>query len=151
MTSIFTGLKRPVFYFFVLLFWVIYKWSWAQNHPNITTLTINNKSLNAEIAQTEAQRAQGLMHRLELPPDHGMLFVFEQPSRICFWMKNTPLPLSIAFIDTKGKITNIEHMQPFDLASHCPTQPIRYALEMEQGWFQKHGIQPGDQVQRLPK
>lgn len=90
------------------------------------------------------------MYRTFLPPDTGMLFVFDRPGLPCFWMKNTPLPLSIAFIDQRGRIVNIADMQPHDQTSHCPTAPVLYALEMQQGWFRQKGIKPGTQVAPLP-
>jgi hypothetical protein len=104
----------------------------------------------AEVAATDATRAKGLMYRESLPDDRGMLFAFDAPNGSCFWMKNTPLPLSIAFISASGVILNIENMQPQSTQSHCPVAPMRYALEMKQGWFQKHGIRPGSRVEQLP-
>lgn len=80
-----------------------------------------------------------------------MLFVFEQVGTPCFWMKNTPLPLSIAFIGVDGKIVNIADMQALSLAPHCPAGPIVYALEMEQGWFSQHQVQAGTVVSGLPQ
>lgn len=90
------------------------------------------------------------MYRQSLAPNSGMLFVFDYSMPACFWMKNTPLPLSIAFITDEGTITNIEAMQPFSTASVCPLRPVKYALEMEQGWFAKQDIYAGDVVQHLP-
>jgi uncharacterized protein len=110
------------------------------------TLTIRFFQVTAEIAQTPAQRAKGLMGRQSLPPNHGMLFVFEAPTRQCFWMRNTPLPLTIAFIDAKGKITSFADMTPFSDETHCSTVPVPFALEMEQGWFKKRGVLVGDSV-----
>lgn len=104
----------------------------------------------AEIASTEAARSQGLMHRTSLPSNRGMLFVFEQANGSCFWMKNTPLPLSIAFISEQGVILNIENMRPNTTESHCPIAPMRYALEVNQGWFKEKGIGPGTRVKNLP-
>ncbi len=114
-------------------------------------LMVQGHAVQAEIAATEQSRSYGLMNRASLPEDHGMLFVFEQADKVCFWMKNTPLPLSIAFIDDQGKITNIESMQPQTLQAHCPVRPIRYALEMEQGWFSLRQIGPGAVVENLPR
>ncbi len=107
-------------------------------------------SAHVEIAATEPARRLGLMHRKSLLQDHGMLFVFDHPDIHCFWMKNTPLPLSIAFIDATGRIVNITDMQPFNEASHCPPAPIVYALEMQQGWFAANNISSGMQVDGLP-
>ncbi len=91
------------------------------------------------------------MQRQSLPPNHGMLFVFEKIGMPCFWMKNTPLPLSIAFIDAQGIIVNIADMQAHSLDTHCPTGPVIYALEMEQGWFRRHQVKAGASVKNLPK
>ncbi len=90
------------------------------------------------------------MGREKLLADHGMLFVFPGETTTCFWMRNTPLPLSIAFINAEGRIVNIADMQPMTETSHCPLAPIVYALEMQQGWFKDNGIKPGEQVQGLP-
>lgn len=114
-------------------------------------LFVDGHAVNAEIAATEASRASGLMNRKSLPPNHGMIFIFEHNDVHCFWMKNTPLPLSIAFIDDKGTIVNIADMQPFDETSHCPVKPVRYALEMAQGWFKSHNIKAPAQISGLPK
>lgn len=114
-------------------------------------LTIKGISVQAEIASTHAARQKGLMFRERLPQNHGMLFVFEAPGIHCFWMKNTPLPLSIAFIDTKGVIQRISNMTPHDEATHCPPTDVLYALEMEQGWFQKYDITTGTKIEALPK
>lgn len=104
----------------------------------------------AELATTAKSRAMGLMYRERLPVNHGMLFVFETYAS-CFWMRNTPLPLSIAFIDAQGIVTRIAHMQPLSDAEHCPSQPSPYALEMHQGWFERNGVAPGDRVLGLPE
>ncbi|HEY9571961.1 MAG TPA: DUF192 domain-containing protein [Pusillimonas sp.] len=117
----------------------------------MATLTIGHHKVNAEIAATDATREHGLMGRKALAPDHGMLFVFDQAAAQCFWMKNTPLPLSIAFITTGGSILSIAMMEPFSEAVHCPPGPILYALEMQQGWFTRAGIRPGAAVGGLPK
>ncbi|TEA78150.1 DUF192 domain-containing protein [Allopusillimonas ginsengisoli] len=116
-----------------------------------TQLLVGGQSVQAEVAATEQSRSYGLMNRSALPDNHGMLFVFEHPGNVCFWMKDTLIPLSIAFIDEQGKITNIENMQPQSLTSHCPVRPIRYALEMEQGWFSARQIGPGTVVENLPR
>lgn len=105
----------------------------------------------AEVAANEAARQQGLMFRQSMGSNEGMLFVFERPAGVCMWMKDTPLPLSVAFIDQEGKIVNIEDMQPHTTDSHCAKKLIRYALEMNQGWFKQKNIKPGTTVQGLPK
>lgn len=118
--------------------------------PEIT-LAINGHQLTAEVAHTDADRTQGLMHRRMLPENRGMLFVFPQTAPLSFWMMNTPLPLSIAFVDDAGAIINITDMKPLTTDNHHSARPARYALEMNQGWFKKRGIKPGDKVQGLAK
>lgn len=112
----------------------------------VKALTAGMHRIQAEVAATDANRARGLMFRKELAPNHGMLFVFEQAAVQCFWMRNTLLPLSIAFILDDGTITNIADMAPMTENSHCSTAPVRYTLEMEQGWFAKRGITAGKKI-----
>ena len=106
--------------------------------------------IDAQVAATPDERMTGLMHRKEMPQHEGMLFVFEQPSQQCFWMKNTLLPLSTAFIADDGTIVNIEDMAPQTLNSHCSAKPVRYVLEMNKGWFAKKGIKPGAKLAGPP-
>jgi hypothetical protein len=107
--------------------------------------------IRAEVADRDASRAMGLMHRTTLAPNSGMLFVFEQTVVHCMWMKNTPLPLSVAFIDERGAIVNIADMQPHTEVSHCAARPARFALEMAQGWFAERGIRAGTRLRGLDK
>lgn len=107
--------------------------------------------IQAEIAATEPQRQQGLMFREKLAPNSGMVFLFGQPAQVCMWMKNTPLPLSVAFIDERGKIMNIEDMQPQTTDAHCAAGQATYALEMNKGWFAQKNIKPGTTIAGLPK
>ena len=102
--------------------------------------------IDAQVAATNEQRMTGLMYRKEMPQHEGMLFVFEAPSQQCFWMKNTLLPLSVAFVADDGTIVNIDEMQPQTLDSHCSAKPVRYVLEMNKGWFAKKGIQAGTKL-----
>jgi uncharacterized membrane protein (UPF0127 family) len=102
--------------------------------------------IKAEVAADFATRARGLMYRDALAPNHGMIFVFEDRSRQCFWMRNTRIPLSAAFIDDAGRIVNIADMQPFSDDSHCSAKPVRYVLEMEQGWFARRGLKEGSRL-----
>ncbi len=107
----------------------------------------------AEVAATQAERSQGLMHRQRLGANEGMVFVFPATATHCFWMKNTPLPLSIAFLDEQGRIVSVAEMAPHSEESHCPAQPARFALEMNAGWFAAKGLKPGaviGGVDRLP-
>lgn len=117
--------------------------------PRIT-LRINDQTLVAEVAATEAARSRGLMFRESLAPGHGMLFVYPYDERLCFWMKNTPLHLTVAFIDAKGLIVGTADMQPMSLEAHCAPSPVRYALEMPQGWFALRNLGVGDKVSGLP-
>ncbi|WP_371743183.1 DUF192 domain-containing protein [Pollutimonas harenae] len=116
-----------------------------------TQIKVGPQTVQAEVAATDASRSYGLMNRQSLPTDHGMLFVFDSVGMPCFWMKNTPLPLSIAFIDAQGMIVNIADMQPHSLDTHCPAAAIVFALEMEQGWFKRHQIKAGMAVKQLPQ
>ncbi|MEZ5738781.1 MAG: DUF192 domain-containing protein [Burkholderiaceae bacterium] len=102
--------------------------------------------IHAELANTPETRTIGLMHRPALDLNKGMLFAFERAEVHCFWMKNTPLPLSIAFIDDNGQIVSISDMQPLSEDSHCPPSRVRFALEMEQGWFARKGLAPGTRL-----
>jgi len=111
-----------------------------------TTLKAGMHLIQAQVAQTPEQRATGLMFRQEMPTNEGMLFVFEQAAVQCFWMKNTLLPLTAAFVADDGTVVNLADMQPQSLDSHCSTKPVRYVLEMHQGWFAKRGIQPGQRL-----
>jgi uncharacterized protein len=122
----------------------------AQESPNprLPTITIQAgiHLITAEVASDVGTRSKGLMHRTKLGNNQGMLFVFEQKAQHCFWMRNTLVPLSIAFLDDDGTIVNIENMQPKSEDSHCPLKATRYALELEQGWFSKKGIAVGDRL-----
>ena len=119
----------------------------AQNAPQMdlqrVKLSAGMHFINVQVAATPAQRATGLMHRKEMPAAEGMLFVFEQAAQQCFWMKNTLLPLSAAFVADDGTIVNLVDMKPQTTDAHCSTQPVRYVLEMNQGWFDKKGIKAG--------
>jgi uncharacterized membrane protein (UPF0127 family) len=114
-------------------------------------LRIGPHAFQVELAATPQQRQRGLMGRTHLSADGGMLFVFEQPGRHCFWMRDTPLPLSIAFIDSAGRIVSLADMQPRTEALHCPGTDVRYALEVRQGEFQRRGIAPRARVDGLPQ
>lgn len=117
-----------------------------------TTISIKGHTLTAELATTPAARACGMSHRDELPKNHGMLFIFPDPRPISFWMKDTRIFLSIAFLDDSGQIFSIQDMTPMqsDRAYDSP-RPASYALEVNQGWFSKHGIYVGDVVEmKLP-
>ncbi|HYC45815.1 MAG TPA: DUF192 domain-containing protein [Burkholderiales bacterium] len=114
-------------------------------------LAIGTYKLTAEVAATDAQRSTGLMHRRMLPENRGMLFVFPDVTLHGMWMMNTYLPLSVAFLDREGVIINIEDMTPHTQNTHSAARPAKYALEMNQGWFAKRGIKPGQRVEGLEK
>lgn len=122
----------------------------AQPFP-VTSLNIGVHLIRAEVAISDDERARGLMFREKLGENEGMVFRFPSNRQVCMWMKNTLLPLSVAFIDEEGRIINIEDMQPQTLDSHCAKKPARYALEMNKGWFGKRHIKPGTVVDGLPK
>lgn len=109
-------------------------------------LTAGFHRIEAEVAANQADRSQGLMHRRSMPQNHGMIFVFPVSAVHCFWMKNTPLPLSIAFLDDKGVIISIDEMAPETEDNHCPAGPARFALEMNAGWFKAKGLKPGSVI-----
>lgn len=113
-------------------------------------LSAGMHQIDSQVASNDMQRQIGLMFRKEMPMHEGMLFVFDQPSVQCFWMKNTLLPLSAAFIADDGSIVNIVDMKPQTLDSHCSTKPVRYVLEMNQGWFAKRKIGPGFKLTGQP-
>jgi uncharacterized membrane protein (UPF0127 family) len=125
----------------------------AQQAPQelpTTTLTAGMHNIAAQVARTEQQRQIGLMFRKQMATHEGMLFVFEEPSTQCFWMRNTLIPLSAAFVDDEGTIVNVEDMAPQTDASHCSKKPVRYVLEMNQGWFAKRGLKPGFKLSGAP-
>ena len=121
--------------------------------PHLPTVKLNAgiHVIQAEVASNMATRSQGLMLRKSMAQGAGMLFLFEQSAGHCMWMKNTIIPLSVAFIDERGEIVNIADMQPLDETTHCALRPARYALEMNQGWFKQRGIAPGTQIQGLDR
>ena len=117
----------------------------------IVELSAGIHLIRAEVAYTFETRAQGLMFRKHLGPNEGMFFVFPQSELHCMWMKNTPIPLSVAFVDEKGKIVSISDMRPQTETSHCAAAPAKFALEMPAGWFATKGIKPGTTIQGLEK
>ena len=107
--------------------------------------------IRAEVANSMSTRMEGLMYRKSMPQGSGMVFDFEESATHCMWMKNTLIPLSVAFIDEAGEIINIADMKPQTEDSHCATRPARYALEMNKGWFAQRGIKPGAKLRGLEK
>ena len=125
-------------------------WAVAQQGPQLNLprvqLTTGMYRIDAQVAQTPQERQIGLMQRKSMPQHEGMLFVFEQAATQCFWMKDTLLPLTAAFVADDGTIVNLADMQPKSEASHCSQKPVRYVLEMNQGWFAQKGIKAGAKV-----
>jgi uncharacterized protein len=123
-------------------------WSLEEPQRNLprVTLKAGMHLIQAQVASTPEQRATGLMFRTDMPANEGMLFVFEEPAGQCFWMKNTLLPLTAAFVADDGTIVNLADMKPRTLESHCSEKPVRYVLEMNQGWFAKRGLQVGSRL-----
>lgn len=119
-----------------------------QGQPTLRRIpvTIGIHVVQAEVANTFQTRAQGLMFRKTMAASHGMLFVFPLAEQQCMWMRNTLLPLSVAFMDERGVILNIADMKPLDETTHCSSGPARYALEMNQGWFAAKGLKAGLKV-----
>lgn len=120
------------------------------NFPR-TELTAGFYRITAEVAANEPARMQGLMHRKQMSAQQGMLFVFSQVAQHCMWMRNTFIPLSVAFMDREGRILNIEDMQPHTENNHCAATPAAYALEMNLGWFAQKGIKPGMKIGGIEK
>jgi uncharacterized membrane protein (UPF0127 family) len=123
--------------------------AFAQSGPQklpTTQLTAGMHLIRAEVANDDSERQIGLMHRPGMAANDGMVFVFERPEVQCFWMRNTLIPLSAAFIDDTGTIVNIEDMKPQTDDSHCSKRPVRFVLEMNKGWFDKRGLKAGSVV-----
>jgi len=121
----------------------------AQSLP-VVQLQAGMHLIRAEVAADFGSRSQGLMYRTAMPSNAGMLFIFDEVSSPCMWMKNTLIPLSVAFIDEHGAILNVEDMQPQTEDSHCAKGSARYALEMNRGWFAARGVKPGSRIGGIP-
>ena len=126
----------------------------AQDQPQLNlprvSLGAGMHKIDAQLALTPDQRQIGLMHRTEMPQHEGMLFFFEEPAQQCFWMKNTLLPLTAAFVADDGTIVNLVDMKPQTTDSHCSTKPVRFVLEMNQGWFAKRAVKAGFRLTGKP-
>ena len=121
----------------------------AQQMP-VVQLNAGMHLIRAEVAGDYATRMTGLMHRAAMPSNAGMLFIFDEATTHCMWMKHTLIPLSVAFIDERGAIINVEDMAPQTEDSHCASRPARYALEMNRGWFAARGLKPGSRISGIP-
>ncbi len=137
-----------VLFVFIVSFFSSISASFAQTNPTLPIKKLNAGMhvIHAEVAATPETRTTGLMNRKSLAPNHGMLFVFEQANVQCFWMRNTLIPLSIAYLDSDGTIVNIAEMSPQSDQSHCSQKPVRFALEMDQGWFTARGMSAGKKI-----
>lgn len=118
----------------------------VQKLATITTLGAGMYNIKAEVAQTPQEHQIGLMSRISMGANEGMIFVFPEVTRQCFWMRNTLIPLSIAFLADDGTVVNLDEMQANTDTSHCSARPVRYVLEMNKGWFTKHSVKPGDKI-----
>ena len=123
----------------------------AQTAMPVVELTAGFHRIEAEVAATDQNRQTGLMQRKTMPAQRGMLFVFPQPNAYCMWMRNTLIPLSVAFLDAEGKIINIEDMQPQTEDNHCAKKMASYALEMNLGWFAQRGLKAGTRLNGIEK
>ncbi len=137
-----------------LLCWAAASAVLAQGSPQMvlprTKISAGMYLIDTQVAATPEQREIGLMFRQQMPQGEGMLFVFERPGEQCFWMKNTDLPLTAAFVADDGTIVNLEDMKPQTTNSHCSAKPVRFVLEMNQGWFVKKGIKAGAKLGGMP-
>ena len=126
----------------------------AQGQPQMNLprieITAGMHRIEAQVAASPQERQTGLMHRKEMPQHEGMLFIFEQPATQCFWMRNTLIPLTAAFVADDGSIVNLADMQPLDESSHCSAKPVRYVLEMNQGWFKQRNLKAGARLRGKP-
>jgi uncharacterized membrane protein (UPF0127 family) len=147
-------MRKPLAITLTILLLAAVGTSWAQSGPQprlaTTRLSAGMHNIVAELATTPEQRQVGMMFRTQMADHEGMLFVFDAPQQQCFWMRNTLIPLAIAFIGDDGRIVNIVEMQPKSDASHCSAKPVRYALEMNAGWFSKRGLKAGAQLRGKP-
>ena len=147
---------RSIYFYIILLVTLLPAFLSCSTHSPVSNkntyeIKINDKISRAEVAFTQKGRTIGLMFRDALDKDHGMLFIYPQEQSLSFWMKNTKIPLSIAFINSKEVITQIESMAPYSLMSHTSKEKVKYALEMEQGWFEKNRIKVGSKVGLSPE
>lgn len=141
---------KKILLFFIILISATFLFARAKKLP-VKNISISKSdgtivNVSSEIAKTESERNHGFMERKKIPDGTGMIFIFEKDQILSFWMKNTPHPLSIAYIDSNGKIRDIFDMTPFSLSPVISTVSVRYALEVPQGWYKKNGITPGDTI-----
>lgn len=116
----------------------------------VIQLQIVDYPLSTELAVTPGERSEGLMHRESLPDNAAMLFVYSAPASRCFWMRNTLIPLTVAFLADDGRVLQLADMEPLSEEVHCSELPVRFALEVNQGWFEARNLGIGDRVKGLP-
>ena len=143
-------MSRPALYRLSLLAGMLFALSASAEMPRME-LSAGFHRIEAEVAANQENRALGLMHRKSMGSNQGMLFVFPVAARHCMWMRNTFLPLSVAFLDANGLILDIEDMEPQTEDNHCAAAPARFALEMNKGWFAGKGIKPGQRIGGVEK
>ena len=149
MTGIGAGLGKLQAWTGLVVFWLLAATAAAEPLP-LAELPIAERTLTVEIAATPQAMARGLMFREHLPDDHGMLFIWPGDQVVGMWMKNTLIPLSVAFIDREYRVRNIADMEPHSRRVHPSDGPVRYALEVNLGWFERHGVHPGTRIDGLP-
>lgn len=149
-TVFFRGMHKSIVHVLALAALLSPMVVWAQDGPQMNLqrvkLSAGMRLIDAQVALTPEQRQIGLMFRKDMPQQEGMIFVFEQPARQCFWMKNTLLPLTAAFVADDGTIVNLADMKPQTTDPHCSAQPVRFVLEMNKGWFARKGIKAGSKL-----
>ena len=143
-------MSRPALYRLSLLAGMLFSLSASAEMPRME-LSAGFHRIEAEVAANQENRALGLMHRKSMGSNQGMLFVFPVAARHCMWMRNTLIPLAVAFLDDEGRIINVEEMKPQTENSHCAAAPARFALEMNKGWFAAKGIQNGMRIGGVEK
>lgn len=140
--------KRIIIYYIIFIFACLI-YSGCQSDNKYVKVQFGKQTFKVETAVTEAQRSKGLMHRRSLDANSGMLFVYSYEQQLSFWMKNTLIPLDIAFIARDGHILNIESMEPLDESTVASDGKAMYALEMNRGFFEKYDIKVGDRIEFL--
>ena len=143
-------MSRPALYRLSLLTGMLFALSASAEMPHME-LSAGFHRIEAEVAANQENRALGLMHRKSMGSNQGMLFVFPVAARHCMWMRNTLIPLAVAFLDDEGRIINVEEMKPQTENNHCAAAPARFALEMNKGWFAAKGIQNGMRIGGVEK
>lgn len=143
-------MSRPALYRLSLLAGMLFSLPTSAEMPRME-LSAGFHRIEAEVAANQENRALGLMHRKSMGSNQGMLFVFPVAARHCMWMRNTLIPLAVAFLDDEGRIINVEEMKPQTENNHCAAAPARFALEMNKGWFAAKGIQNGMRIGGVEK